>query len=44
MTNLYEYLFVSGNEENPLPIEDPKNWPQSGVLPEPKTSVKRHRV
>ena len=35
-----EYLFVWENKDNPpRPIEDPKNWPQSGVLPEPKKRI-----
>ena len=34
-----EYVLVWENEGNPRPIEDPKNWPQSGVLPEPKNRV-----
>ena len=38
-----EYVFVWENEENPLPVEHPKNWPQSGDLPEPRTSLKLPR-
>jgi hypothetical protein len=34
-----EYVFVWENEDNPLPIQDPKYWPQSGILPEPKNRI-----
>ena len=38
-----EYVLVRENEDHPPPIEDPKNWPQSGVLPEPKNRVRLGR-
>jgi hypothetical protein len=37
----YEYLLVWEKDGDPrYPNEDPKNWPQTGVLPKPRTSLK----